>query len=147
MRLTIHNLDRAALDHVRANLRDYDRRELEIQGYGDREFLAHLDHPYAHAYKADGLPVAVGGAVPFGTRIFLWAFGTDDAIRHMVEIHRIALGFLSWLARVEWQLLPSVLVWEGHDPSLRWLARLGFVDTGFRGKGVSNEKLLLLEKP
>ena len=146
MRLTIDNLDRAALDHVRANLRDYDRRELEIQGYGDEQFLAHLDQPYSYALKHEGEPVACGGAVPFGTRLFFWGFGTDAADRHMLEVHKISTGFLTWIERIEWQRLPSVLVWEGHARSLRWLERLGFVRTGFEGHGLSNEKLLLLEK-
>ena len=146
MKITIDSLDRAALDHVRANLRAYDRRELEIQGYGDESYLAHLEQPYSYALKVADRPIACGGAVPFGSRIFFWGFGTDEADRRLFGIHKICSGFLGWIQRTEWQLQPSVLVWDGHEVSLRWLRRLGFVHSGFEAAGLDNEKLLLLEK-
>lgn len=152
------------LAYVAVRMRDYDRRELAVLGCGDRQLADFLDQAYSYALKLpDGTPVAVGGAVrpeehaafrglrlggavPFNTRLFLWGFGTPEADRHMLDVHKAAQGFLAFLDEVEWQRSQAVLVWGGHRKSLRWLRRLGFAPSGLEARGTADERILLMER-
>lgn len=164
MRLRIETMTAADLAYVAARLRDYDRRELAVQGYGDQQFADHLDQAYSYALKLDdGTPVAVGGAirpeehaafrdlqlggaVPFNNRLFVWGFGTPEAERYMLDIHKASRAFLAFLDDVEWQRSQTVLVWAGHQKSIRWLRHLGFRKTGIEFAGLTTERIFLMER-
>lgn len=144
--MTAHNLDRKSLDYVRANIRPYDLRELELTGYDDAAYESHLDDLYSYALKTpDGEPVCVGFARPVLHRLRIGGFGTAAVANHWPSIHRLTLAFLDFAEAQEPELAISCEVWRAHLESLRWLRRLAFVETGFEVKR-GGEPFLLLER-
>ena len=156
MSLVLGDLTTESLDYIWRNMRDYDSIELNIQGYGRTEAEKLVDQPYSYTLysSASMRPVAVGGAVhsPLapvigGLRMFLWGFGTDEADESMLSIHKYSSAFIDLLEVEEWQRMMSVMVWEKHNKSRRWLRRLGFKDSEYAFPGLNNERLILMERP
>ena len=156
MKLVLDDLTSDSLGYIWRNMREYDSIELNIQGYGRSEAEKLVDQPYSYTLysRASMRPVAVGGAVPWPIipmmgcpRMLIWGFGTDEADKCMKEIHKYVKGFVDFLAIEEWQRLISVIVWEKHEKSRRWLRRLGFKDSEYSFPGLNNERLILMERP
>ena len=156
MKLKLDDLTSESLSYIWRNMREYDSIELNIQGYGRDEAEKLVDQPYSYTLysRASLRPIAVGGAVPWPMapmlacpRMLLWGFGTDEADNYMLEIHKFSSAFMDFLAIEEWQRMLSVMVWEKHNKSRRWLRRLGFKDSEYAFPGLNNERLILMERP
>jgi len=156
MKLVLDNLTKDSLGYIWRNMRDYDSTELSVQGFGRSEAEKLVDQPYSYTlYSSTSMrPVAVGGAAPWpiapvmgAPRILLWGFGTDEADKYMIEIHKFTKAFIDFLADEEWQRMLSVMIWEKHDKSRRWLKRLGFVDSEYSFPSLNMERIILMERP
>ena len=156
MQLILDDLTLDSLNYIWRNMREYDSIELKIQGYGKSEAEKLVDQVYSYTlYSGASMrPVAVGGAVPWPmapvmgcARMLIWGFGTNEADKHMIDIHKYTSAFLDFLSAEEWQRMVSVIVWEKHEKSRRWLRRLGFKDSEYAFPGLNNERLIMMERP
>ena len=130
--IEIDKLSRPDLEHIWANIRDHDRRELKLFGYPDAVPLAHLDQRVALVGRVDGVPVITFGLYEGERTVVVWAFATPEITKYWKSATQGARALLDW-AQVEYPDRPILaLVWDGHDASKRWLGRMGFEPTKHR---------------
>lgn len=122
-------IDAAAVDHILANLRASDRRELEatnwsLDGLAER-VMNTQDFAFFAAHR--DTPAALIGAVPMWPKVWsVFAFGTDDFQKVGLRLTKFARRYIipavlnSGAHRMECASI------EGHDEAHRWLEALGF---------------------
>src|SRR5690606_16833650 len=94
--------------------------------------------------KEEGEPIAVFGVARHGANLFFWCFGTPAVYRHWRRLTRIARSFLDRVARESPFEFGVVEVWENNKSSVRWLRRLGDIDTEHMRYG-GQERLRIME--
>ena len=97
--------------------------------------LKDFDEPPLYRVRAwvalkDGQKIGIGGlGFPPGMPVVIWAELTDELRKHPVSLHKIGLmGMREARAMGVRYMIATTAV--GFEAAERWIARLGFVETG-----------------
>lgn len=97
--------------------------------------LEDFDEPPVYRVRAwvalkDGQKIGIGGlGFPPGMPVVIWAELTDELRKHPIALHKIGLmGMREARAMGVRYMIATTSV--GFEAAERWIARLGFVETG-----------------
>lgn len=132
--------------YVWDNMREYDREELERQGFKGNQWKKFgSTECYAGLLKKE--PLCVFGVSVRSGAMFFWLIATDGFESHegiWFRSHKFAIEFIRSYQEKHFGKKALVAVWKEHDKSRRWLNRLGFRDTKFSyGK---EKEIIVMEK-
>lgn len=131
-------LEPEQMDFIWENMRETDKRELEIHGYTDDNYqdrMKNWDQVICGLYK--GSPVAVYGYFLRQNIIYFGFFSTNEIKHFYKTMTKIARIYIQNRLDEFPDKDGVILVWEKHREAIIWIKRLGFhhapsfVDTKF----------------
>lgn len=132
MKAEVIELELEDAEYIRDHLRPADKKELELYGFRTPEEWCRKT-PEADMWcgKIDGVPVCAFGVWYTGWTVQFAFFGTDIIDQHPLKFTRAAKCYIESQMQRYFPARGTVLVWEGHTHSRKWLKMLGFKDTGY----------------
>lgn len=138
-------LDRTHFYRVAKKLREYDRRELEVQNL-PLEWENFKDKGGFVVF--DKRPIAMFGVSVGLGAMYFWFLATEEweeNPRHWITCHMFAQEFIDQMQVKHFGKRALIQVWEKHEQSVKWINRLGFKYTGhYTNRG--DERLLYMER-
>ena len=124
--MSIEDCTAEDLDYIWQNLREPDRREVELQGLTNENYKRLLDYPEALVGKYQGTPVCFFALCYTDKVVYLICIATEQIYSVFKYFHVGAMCFVETVRQRHWNRRILVEVWEEHNHSIKWLKRLGF---------------------